>query len=47
MLVLINRVELLVNLILRVIRESLGTSPAYRTKLRRGIILGNANIKVS
>jgi hypothetical protein len=42
-----NRIELLVSLILKVIRELLGTSLVYRIKLRRGIILGNANIEVS
>ena len=42
-----DRVELLVSLILIVIRESLGMSLAYGIKLRRGIILGNANIEVS
>ena len=47
MLVLIDRVELLVSLILIVIRELLGTSLVCGIKLRRGIILGNANIEVS
>jgi hypothetical protein len=47
MLVLIDRVELLVSLILKVIRELLGISPIYRIKLKRGIILENANIEVS
>ena len=39
--------ELSVSLILKVIRELLGTSPACGMKLRRGIIPGNANIEVS